>query len=313
MSRRALALEPVTIGRVTFQHPLMNGAGVCKFLDQVQPLLESAASAVNIGSITPLARPGNTGDVYYNVPNQYALNSYGMPNAGAERLSVDLADLMQKAEGREKTVVINIAGFGIDDYLRLAQVCHDCRVDMIELNFGCPNVWQGGKSGADQKRITTFDIKQLEQTLTQVTSVAPSIVIAAKLSIISDPFYRAEVAAMLTDVGVDAVTLINTFPNAFLFNEDGKQAISNVVGLAGMSGPALKPIGLGHVREFRDLLPESTLIIGVGGVTTGLDLLDYLDAGADLVQVTTAVINEGPQALSRILAEYVALIDDSTT
>ena len=118
---------------------------------------------------------------------------------------------------------------------------------------------------------------------------------SVKLSPYSDPVSLGAIAAIINRSQiVRAVTSANTFPNAFSFNVEGEQAIDPAGGLAGMAGEALKPIGLGQVKQLRAVLPEAIAIIGVGGISEKQDVLDYLRAGADATQITTAYINFGP-------------------
>ena len=106
-----------------------------------------------------------------------------------------------------------------------------------------------------------------------------------KLSPYSDPGLLKEVAEVINEAPppVAAVVTCNTFPNAYA----GKGAISPMGGLAGLSGPALKPIALGQVVQFRKHLKEEIDVIGVGGITTGNDAVDFFEAGAKAVQCTT--------------------------
>jgi dihydroorotate dehydrogenase (fumarate) len=97
-----------------------------------------------------------------------------------------------------------------------------------------------------------------------------------------------------------------------VYNESGNPVINSPqipYGLAGVAGSALKPISLGQVQQFRTLLPESFDIIGVGGISTGRDVLDYLRAGADSVQVGTHYFQNGPRVFSEILQEFVDLVE----
>ncbi len=134
--------------------------------------------------------------------------------------------------------------------------------------------------------------------------------ILVKLSPFSNPADLSEVASVLGESKlVKAVVTCNTFPNAFAIDGDGDPWISPGGGLAGMAGPALKPIGMGQVKQFRAQLPERIQIVGVGGIRSGQDVLDYLRAGADAVAIATSLVEEGPAVFSRILSEYVDLVE----
>ncbi len=292
----------VQLGDVRFEHPLMNGAGYCKDEVHVRELIASASSAVVLGSITVEPRTGNHGDVYFT-SRYFALNSLGIPNRGATFFQDKIPSMAQEVHAAGKFLIVNIAGFSVDDYGRLASVAKEGGADLLEVNFGCPNIWS---QTGEQKRIFSFDPKTMSETLEVLQSIWGRQSITVKLSPYSDPALLKEVAAIVASYqAVIAITTTNTFPNAFAYNDAGRPAIT--LGLAGLSGPAMKAVGLGQVIQFKAVLPDRIAIIGVGGITSGKDMLDYLKAGATAVQITTALINEGPNVFSRILSEYIEI------
>jgi dihydroorotate dehydrogenase (fumarate) len=302
----------VRVAGIELEHPIMNAAGPrCKTLEQIQELVWSPAAAVMAGSITWEARPGNQGDVYHSQPGEFSLNSLGLPNGGrvyyAEYLS--LMAKMAHNSGCGKTLWVSVAGFTPREFEELTGMAFQQGADLVELNLGCPNVWDGGK----QKRIFSFDPGLVEAVLQHVEAgLNPdrSFAISVKVSPFSDPVLLEEVASVIASSPiVSAVTAINTFPNGFGFREDGNSAISPQFskGLAGMAGPALKAIGLGQVMQWRNLLPSHIDVIGVGGVHSGQDVLDYLKAGAKAVQIATAFADQGSNVFGRVLAEFVSL------
>jgi dihydroorotate dehydrogenase (fumarate) len=293
----------VQLGDVRFEHPLMNGAGYCKDEAHVKELIASASSAVVLGSITVEPRTGNHGDVYFT-SRYFALNSLGIPNRGATFFQDKIPSMAQEAHAAGKPLIVNIAGFSVDDYGRLATVAREGGADLLEVNFGCPNIWS---QTGEQKRIFSFDPKTMSEILEVLQTVwEEEQSITVKLSPYSDPALLKEVAAIVANYqSVIAITTTNTFPNAFAYNDAGRPAIT--LGLAGLSGPVMKAVGLGQVIQFRAVLPQHIAIIGVGGITSGKDMLDYLKAGATAVQLTTALINEGPNVFSRILSEYIEI------
>jgi len=107
---------------------------------------------------------------------------------------------------------------------------------------------------------------------------------------------------------VKAVTSTNTFPNAFIYDEKGRPRLTPGGGFAALGGPAIKPIGLGRVKQLRSLLPSRIDIIGVGGITTGLDVLDYQRAGAAAVQIATALLRRQLKVFGQLLGELSELI-----
>lgn len=296
-----------SIGGVKFEHPLMNGGGVAKNLEDVRQLAKMPVSAVTLGSITFHPKAGNEGNVFEpRHENGYALNSLGLPNPGMLE-TVKAIDLMIAAVvNAGKRLIVNVAGFNPQEYGVIADAMVTNGAHMAELNGGCPNIW--GPDGK-QKRIPSFDPEMIDRILTDVTQrLTEAAPIMLKLSPYSDPGLLAEVAEVIASKPVvKAVVCSNTFPNALDLRTNGRPSIDSPQvpdGLAGLSGGAMKPIALGQVRQFRRLLPDRIAIIGSGGVSSGRDMLDYLQAGAVAVQCTTAYLGNS-HIFGKILAEYV--------
>ncbi|MDP2660119.1 MAG: dihydroorotate dehydrogenase [Dehalococcoidia bacterium] len=287
---------------LALEHPLMNAAGTCKFVDDVKQLSRASTSAIMVGSITIQERAGNSGNVYVAGP-VFSLNSLGMPNPGASYYEKHLPAMAALAHDAGKRLLVSVAGFTPHEYGELAALAFDRGSDAVELNLGCPNVWQEGQ----QKPIACFDPLLVAEILRCVDlRVGSEARVAVKISPFSDPFALGEVARVIEQHSVaKAVTTTNTFPNAFAFDGAGQPMISPGGGLAGFAGPALKPIGLGQVIQLRSLLPERIQIIGVGGVSHGRDVLEYLRAGAIAVQIATAYLERYERVFSTLLAELI--------
>ncbi|SQE00570.1 Dihydroorotate oxidase [Parafrankia sp. Ea1.12] len=305
----------VTLAGIALEHPIMNAAGTCKTVEDVTALARGAVAAVVVGSITRDARTGNGGEVYWS-GGSYSLNALGLPNRGIGYYAEQLPAMADIAHGYGKPLVVSVAGFAAEEYATLARVAADTGADLIELNLGCPNVWDGGS----QKRIACFDPGQTDAICAQVEAAlaagragpghrrAPAY--GVKVSPFSDPEALADLAALLgrrseADGGPRFVTAVNTFPNALVLDDRRRPVLD--VALAGLSGAALKPVGLGQVRQLRALLPEQVDVVGVGGVLGGRDVADYLAAGARAVQGATAFWNRGedPTVFGDILSDWI--------
>jgi dihydroorotate dehydrogenase (fumarate) len=260
-----------TLSGLELEHPLFNAAGTCKTVEDVKRLATSATAAIMVGSITKEERTGNSGEVYWAGP-MFSLNSLGLPNRGAGYYMATLPEMVKVAHGAGKLLFVNVAGFSPNEYADLASVAVWGGADLVELNLGCPNVWNDGA----QKRIACFDPELVDQTLERVQErIGVGERLAVKISPFSDPFALAEVARVIGGSKmVKIVTTVNTFPNAFSYNK-GKPRITPGGGLAGFAGPAMKPIGLGQVLQLRGLLPMRIQLVGVGGVTHGEDIREY--------------------------------------
>ncbi len=302
------------VGSLVLESPVMNGAGWAKDRTHVNDLARSASAAIVVGSITVLPRTGNSGNVFEflcnneGTPNGSALNSLGIPNPGKEYYERNLSNFAHVAGVENKPLIVSVAGFSLEEYIELAVLAAHSGASMVEFNFGCPNIWHG----TAQHRIVSFNPELIARILGATKKVVSQrATIAVKLSPYSDPFLLAEVASVVAESGcVSAVVTMNTFPNAFAWKARGKRLITPASGRAGLSGAGIKPIALGQVEQFRSLLPSEISIIGVGGVRSGQDVIEFLDAGANAVQVVTALMNEAPGVVfSRILTEYTELLE----
>lgn len=296
----------IDIYGLPLQHPIMNAAGTCKMFagkEGVEELARSATSAVVLGSITMAHRDGNPGTTFYVDPDgRFSLNSLGLPNRGLAWYRELFPAVWRTCRAAGKPLIVSVAGFSPKEYAMLAAAAFEGGADMVELNGGCPNVWDG----REQKRIPSFDTAMMCDILMHVQdAVGPDARVTVKLSPMSDPHALAALAKTVTLWPVvKGVVTSNTFPNTFA--RDGKAAAISVgSGLAGMAGPALKPIALGQVRQLRALLPPSIAVIGVGGIGTGGDVRDFIAAGATAVQIGTALLRHGPRIFERLIEEFM--------
>lgn len=287
-------------GGVTLPHgPYMIGAGVCKNPASTSNWLKAAPTVS--GSYTPEQRDGNHGKVVWPDTLEevlsigYGLNSYGMPNMGF----ANAAKEFERMEP-EQPLIVSIAGFSVDDYLSGLVDFKDLpAISAFELNFGCPNT-QG-----DHPEIISFSPNVVDKILgtIAINKRFTEKPIWLKFSPYSNPAELKRMAQIVNEYAPDitlAVVTCNTFPNAYI----GSGHIGPNNGLAGLSGPAMKPIALGQVRQFRQHLDDSIDVIGIGGITTGNDVVDFLEAGAKAVQITSLAHWAGdPHSFFRYLLE----------
>src|SRR3989344_4240020 len=167
--RQDMGLKTRIFGLGTLEHPIMNGACPrCKPLEEVVDLSRTPVAVVTVGSITVEPRPGNQGDVYCSARGQFSLNSLGLPNGGIPYYQDNLPHMTNVVRRTGKTLWVSIAGFTPEEYARLATLAVQGGADAIEINLGCPNVWQGGK----QKRIACFDPRLVGEILGEVEDAA---------------------------------------------------------------------------------------------------------------------------------------------
>jgi len=286
----------------TLDHPIMNAAGTCKRLEEVQKLAKSAVSAIMVGSITKEPREGNPGNVWEHL-GSYSLNSLGLPNPGADYYRQNIPEMKKLAHDNGKLLFVSVAGFSPDEYAELAAMAVEAGADFIELNLGCPNVWGSG----GQKPIASFD-RDLIGKIIQSVFDKNLLEFGCKVSPYSNPLELAAAVEVFNwfKACVGFVTTCNTFPNAYGCHQDGRQLIAVGKGLAGFAGPAMKALGLGQAIQFRDLLDPMTEVIGVGGIGNGQDVCDYVMCRAKLVQVGSEFARtHNPNLFDGILQNYV--------
>jgi dihydroorotate dehydrogenase (fumarate) len=293
------AADPATsLAGVALEHPLINAAGTAKSRDDVARLARSPVAAVTVGSITLQPRDGNGGEVYATRPG-HAVNALGMPNRGADFYRDELPHMAELTRAAGKPLVVSVAGFSPEEYGELAHLAADAGADLVELNLGCPNVWDDGH----QHRIASFDPELVAASV--AAAAGASVPIGAKLSPLADPIQLAEVAAALAASAARFVVACNTFPNGLALGTDGRPALD--VGFGGVSGAAMKPIALGQVAQLRAALPPEVDLVGCGGVRHGDDIRDLGHAGAAAVGLATAYWDAGedPGVFGDLLAEWL--------
>jgi dihydroorotate dehydrogenase len=286
---------------IPLEHPLLNAAGTAKTLAEVERLARSAVAAVTVGSITSAARDGNAGEVFA-ARDGYAVNALGMPNRGAGFYRDELPRMAEVTRQAGKPLIVSVAGFSPDEYGALTSLAASAGADLVELNLGCPNVWDDGT----QHRIASFDPELVARSVAAAVAAADGVPVGAKLSPLADPTLLAEVAAALAGSDVRFVVSCNTFPNGLALRPDGRSAID--VEYGGVSGGAMKPIALGQVGQLRRRLPPAIDLVGAGGVRRGRDIEDFRHAGAVAVGAATLfwTAGEDPRCFGDLLADWVA-------
>jgi dihydroorotate dehydrogenase (fumarate) len=293
-----MSLKKFTIG---------NAAGWVKLYDKsFDKLRASAITDFTVGSYTVDKRDGNNEPTYWSSSQLgpiASINSKGLPNQG---IYPEAIQVMQDRLFGNMQFRVSIAGFKVDEFEYMAEmVAVNAPRATIELNLGCPNVIVDGS----HKPIFSFEPELIDEIITKCTRSKKAKNLALKVSPYSDPGLLREVAEIINrhHMSVGEVVTCNTFPNALSF-KDGKRTISGK-GYGGLAGYPLKHIMLGQVAQFREHLTGSINVIGVGGISTGQDLKDALDAGASGIQIGTAYFEtDDPGIFGQIAGEYYNLV-----
>lgn len=220
------------------------------------------------------------------------LNAIGLDNEGIDHFrKVHLPYLRSVGTA----IIANIAGEEEDDFVSMAACLgEESGIAAIELNISCPNVSHGLDLGIDPVAV--------ERLIRRVRQSCPLPIIAKLTPNVTDIVSIARAAA---DGGVDAVSLVNTFRGMAISWRSRRPILANDIG--GLSGPAIKPLALRMVWEVARALPNLP-IIGVGGIASVDDALEFLVAGASAIQVGTATFAD-PGASERLVHEIDGELD----
>ena len=201
------------------------------------------------------------------------LNAIGLQGIGVRRFVDDKLPVLRD---RGAVVIVNICGSTVDEYAEIARILDDADgVGAIELNISCPNISKGGMMFGSSLQ-GTHDVVSAVRRVTKrplIPKLTPNVADVSSFALAA------------RDAGADAVSLVNTFLAVAIDVGTRRPKLSNVVG--GLSGPAIRPIAVRMVHECRQAAPDLP-IIGMGGIMTAEDALEFIIAGATAVQVGTA-------------------------
>jgi dihydroorotate dehydrogenase (NAD+) catalytic subunit len=213
------------------------------------------------------------------------LNAIGLQNIGVRAFLAEKLPVLRKFD---TAVIANVFGYAFEDYVEVIRILEDAEgLASYELNVSCPNVKKGGMQFGN-------DPTQVSQVVGTARKAAPKRPLWVKLSpLVTDIGLIARAAE---DAGADALTVANTYPAMAIDFRSGKSRLGNPSG--GLSGPAIKPITLKLVWEAKKAVRIP--IVGLGGIETVEDVLEYLAVGASAVQVGTASFTD-PRISERLV------------
>ena len=262
----------VHIGSLTLKNPLIAASGCFGYGVEYADIVDlSTLGAIVSKGLFLKEREGHPAPRIVETPAGM-LNAIGLQGIGVHRF---IEEKLPELRARRATVIVNVCGTTLDEYVEVSRILSEAEgVAAIELNISCPNIKQGGiQFGCSLNG--TFDVVSAVRrvtTLPVIPKLTPNVTDVAS-------FARAA-----EEAGADAVSLVNTFLAMAIDVETRRPKISNVVG--GLSGPAIRPIAVRMVYECRQMVKIP--ILGMGGIADARDVLEFMIAGADAVQVGTA-------------------------
>lgn len=285
----------VDIAGVEFKNPVIAASGTFGYGKEYSPLMDvSGLGGICSKGLTLNPSLGNNGIRIWESPSGL-LNSIGLENPGVEHfIKYELEEMKQLGP----VVIANLSSPSLEDYKKGASLLDKSSVDMIELNISCPNVKKGGMAfGLEPESAYEVCLAVRNETSKPlIVKLSPN---APELCLIADAAVKA---------GADGLSLVNTFKGMAVDIERGIPVFDNIT--AGFSGPAIKPVALRMVYEVSSFLKKNGItvpVIGMGGISTWEDAVEFIMAGASAVQVGSATFSR-PDSMTRIIEGLKAFL-----
>jgi dihydroorotate dehydrogenase (NAD+) catalytic subunit len=262
----------VDLGPLRLKNPLIAASGCFGYGVEYSEVVDlSSLGAIAVKGLFLEEREGHRPPRIVETPSGM-LNAIGLQGIGVHRF---VREQMPELRRLRATVIVNICGSTLDEYVEIARILSDVEgVAALELNISCPNIKEGG---------ITFgcSLPGTHQVVAGVRNVTPLPIIPKLTPNVTDV---ASFARAAEEAGADAVSLVNTFLAMAIDVHTRRPKLSNIVG--GLSGPAIRPIAVRMVYECRHAVKIP--IIGMGGIASADDALEFMIAGANAVQIGTA-------------------------
>ena len=288
---------PVRTMGLRFPNPVGLAAGLDKNGKCVQPLMDLGFGWLELGTVTPQAQTGNPKKRLFRLPDQAALiNRMGFNNVGTETFVYNL-----KKRRRPGIVGVNIGKNkdtdnlrAIDDYLQAFRAIYQC-ADYVAINVSSPNT-PGLRDLQEQDKLDELLVLLKHEQVALAKSAGVYVPLAVKIAPDLDDDQIATIASMTMQRKLDAIIATNT-----TLTRPGMAGMLLAQESGGLSGRPLKELSTSVIRKLYQQLQGEVPIIGVGGVENADDAWEKLIAGADLVQIYTALVYQGPAIVRRIV------------
>ena len=285
----------VKIGNMILNNPVMPASGTFGYGEEFSEFFDlNLLGAIVTKGLSYNGKPGNKPPRIFE-GERYLINAIGLENIGFKRFAEEKLPFLKKLKCRK---IVNFFGNTEEDYYKIAEQLNLLEeIDALEVNVSCPNVKEGGiEFGLSEKSVYKLikNIRKIVDKKTLIVKISPMLsdVVAVGLAV--------------EEAGADAITAINTLKGFSFDIENKKYNIANKFG--GVSGPLLKPVALRIVKELSEKI--SIPIIGVGGIWSYKDVLEFLFAGAKAVQIGTANFSN-PLVLSEIIRKLVSYMNEN--
>jgi len=262
----------VSIGNLKFKNPVITASGTFGYGSEFDDFLDvSRLGGIILKGTTMEPREGNPYPRMAETPSGM-LNSVGLQNKGIDYFE---KNIYPKTSGYDTNVIVNINGSYIEDYIALAERVNKLeKIPAIELNISCPNVKMGGMAfgtNPDSAREVTKEVRKVYSKIL-IVKLSPNVT------------NIVDFARIAEEEGADSVSLINTLLGMSVNVNTMKPSLSTITG--GLSGPAVKPVAVRMVWQVAKAVKIP--VIGIGGIMSTNDALEFILAGASAIEVGTA-------------------------
>lgn len=283
-----------SIGNVNLKNPIMLASGTAGHGTELSSVTDlSGVGALVVKSLSAYEWEGNDAPRLHETPNGM-INSIGLQGPGLPHwLEHTLPELIDQ----KITVVLSIWGRTIEEYAEAADLCSELPavVKAVELNISCPNIEDRGKMFSHSASTTLEVIKATDQIKSpRWAKLSPNVT------------NLVEIASAAREAGIDAVTLINTVMGMVIDTKKERPLLG--AGGGGLSGPAIRPIAIRSVFDVYEAMPELP-IIGVGGVASAKNAIEFFMAGASAVQIGSANFAD-PRISKKVITDLAKWCED---
>lgn len=283
---------------------IMNAAGVFSFTPVLKRISEFKIGALVTKSTSYEGKEGFENPIFAKCSDEAWVNAVGLPNEGIQAKQKELEEVYTHFIAVKKPLIVSLFDNSPEAMVRsIAEIEKVC--DAFELNFSCPNIVPGEKTGITIGRDPDL-VKQYTKAAREATK-KPLIVKLSPGPYVFDREKIKEIALSAATAGADAISAINTVPGGMKIDIFAKKpALTARYG--GVSGKSIKPIGIGCVYTIYDALKANGYdipIIGIGGIKTAEDIVEYVEAGASAVAIGTAFVGLKLEQIRKYLSELV--------
>lgn len=261
----------ISIGNLNLKNPVMTASGTFGFGEEYSDFFDiQALGAIIVKGTTGNKREGNPSPRMCETP-MGMINAVGLQNKGVDYFC---NSIYNRIKDYDTNIIVNVSGSDIKEYVTVAEKINELeKIPAIELNISCPNVKKGGMGFGTDPNMAFEVVNNVRRVYSKhlIVKLTPNVT-----SIV-------DIAKAVEDAGADSLSMINTVLAMAIDAEKRKALLSTIT--AGLSGPAIKPIGLRCV--YQTYKAVKIPIIGLGGITNATDAIEYILAGASAIQIGT--------------------------